>query len=73
MIEFNELEIDTSKQSFAHWAIKKPRHPLDVSALISSAIIRARPLVLVNVALLLCAVGGAGMFMVATYALGATT
>jgi hypothetical protein len=66
------FEIDNGKQSFALCASGTPRR-LSVRGLASSAIIRARPLLLVHLALLVCAIGGAGMFMAATYALGATT
>ncbi len=73
MIEINgPFELDTSRQSFAQWAVKKPRR-FSLTGLVNSAIIRARPLVLVHLALLVCAIGGAGMFMAATYALGAPT
>jgi hypothetical protein len=73
MIEINgPFELDISKQSFAHWAVTKPRR-FSLTGLATSAIIRVRSVVLVHLALLVCAISGAGMFMAATYALGATT
>jgi hypothetical protein len=52
--------------------VTKPRR-FSLTGLATSAIIRVRSVVLVHLALLVCAISGAGMFMAATYALGATT
>jgi hypothetical protein len=53
--------------TFAAWAIK-PRGPAHfITSLITGAIIRAHPMVLRNLAFLLCAASGAGLaFLVAS-------
>jgi hypothetical protein len=65
--------IETGRLSQATWAIKNSRRRPDLARLVCHAIIRLRPLVLLNGALLVCAATGAGMYLAATYALGAAT
>ena len=70
MIDTNApILLEPGQQSYAHWAIKKPRRSLDLSAWAAEAIIRIRPMVLVHVCLLICAASGAGIFLAASYAL----
>ena len=66
------FQFETDKRSYPNWAEKKPRAGLDIAGLMPGAIIRVRPFVLVNLALLVCALSGAVLFTVATLALGAT-
>jgi hypothetical protein len=61
-----------AQASYAAWACKPRRRGLGISATLTGAIIRFRPLALLNVALFLCVASGAGIFLMVASALGAT-
>jgi hypothetical protein len=70
MIDTNAVfGFETGRRSFAQWAEKKPRR-LGLSAVLGHALMRVRPRLAINAALVICAVSGAGMLFVAAYALG---
>jgi hypothetical protein len=70
------LTADNSRQSdcrtgYAIWAQRPRRRGLGLAAIYSGAIIRMRPVMMLNLAVALCVVSGLGMFALATYALAA--
>jgi hypothetical protein len=52
---------------YAAWATKPRRRGLGLTAMMTGAIIRIRPLALLNLALLMCALSGASMVLLAVH------
>jgi hypothetical protein len=60
--------LDEGRQSYADWATK-PRRGQGLARRAAAAIIRVRPVLLVNLALMFCVAIGLAMFALATFAL----
>jgi hypothetical protein len=65
----DSLFVPHPAQPLAEWAVESRRRGFGISAAVSSAIIRVRPLALMNLALLLCGASGAGIFLLVAHAL----
>ncbi len=72
MTDTTDLDLaPRTTRPLAEWAVAPRRHRLGARALITNAIIRARPVALFNLALVMCAFSGAAMVLLVARVFGA--